>query len=63
MAKIQNKNIGLVKDIQKVLLDNSDFLRTLVQENMKNVLIAEFDEFLQAAPYENNQERTGYRNG
>jgi len=63
MAKGQDKNIGLVKEIQKVLLDDSDFLRTLVQENLQKVLTAEFDEFLRAGPYERSQERTGYRNG
>lgn len=63
MAKTQNKNIGLVKEIQKVLLDDSDFLRSLVQKNLQQVIETEFEEFLQAGPYERSQERNGYRNG
>jgi transposase-like protein len=59
MAKTQNKNIGLVKEIQKVLLDDSDFLRSLVQKNLQQVIETEFEEFLQAGPYERSQERNG----
>jgi len=38
MAKAQEKYNGLVKEIQKVLLDNADFLRHLVQENLQKIL-------------------------
>ena len=31
MAKDRSKGSGLVKEIQKVLLDNPDFLRIMVQ--------------------------------
>lgn len=63
MAKEKVQNIGLVKEIQKVLLDDTDFLRVLVQENLQQVMAAEFEGFLQAGPYERTDERKGYRNG
>jgi len=63
MAKKENQNIGLVKEIQKVLLDDSDFLRTLVQENLQQVVACEFEDFIQAVPYERSEQRQGYRNG
>jgi transposase-like protein len=63
MAKGTMQNSGLVKEIQKVLLDDSDFLRVLVQENLQQVVEKEFEEFLQAQPYERTEERQGYRNG
>jgi len=34
MAKDKSKDIGLVKEIQTVLLDDADFWRYLVQENL-----------------------------
>jgi len=63
MANKENQNIGLVKEIQKVLLDDSDFLRVLVQENLQRVVASEFENFLQAGPYERSEQRQGYRNG
>jgi len=63
MAKVETKDMGLVKEIQKVLLDDADFLRVLVQENLQKILIAEFEDKIQAAPYERTEARLGYRNG
>jgi transposase-like protein len=63
MAKGTMQNSGLVKEIQKVLLDDSDFLRDLVQRNLQQVVATEFEGFLQARPYERTNERQGYRNG
>jgi len=63
MAKRENQNIGLVREIQKVLLDDPDFLRVLVQDNLQQVVAAEFEGFLQAQPYERTETRQGYRNG
>jgi len=63
MAKRETQNIGLVKKIQKVLLDDPDFLRVLVQENLQQVMAADFEGFLQAQPYERTEGRQGYRNG
>jgi transposase-like protein len=63
MAKAIKQNSGLVKEIQKVLLDDSNFLRVLVQENLQQVVEKEFEDFLQAQPYERTVDRQGYRNG
>jgi len=63
MAKEIKQNNGLVKEIQKVLLDDSDFLRVLVQENLQQVVEKEFEVFLRAQPYERTKDRQGYRNG
>jgi putative transposase len=54
---------SLVKEIQKVLLDDKDFLKELVAENLQSFLNKEFNEFIGAGPYERHKERRGYRNG
>jgi putative transposase len=54
---------SLVKEIQKVLLDDKDFLKGLITENLQDLLNKEFDSFIGAGPYERNKERRGYRNG
>ena len=46
MTKDKSKDIGLVKEIQKVLLDDSDFLRSFVQDNIQNLLEVEFEHYL-----------------
>lgn len=63
MANAKTKDMGLVREIQKVLLDDANFLRILVQENLQQVLKAEFEDFIQAQPYERSDNRQGYRNG
>ena len=63
MANVKTKDMGLVKEIQKVLLDDTDFLRILVQENLQKILKAEFENQIQTAPYERTAHRLGYRNG
>jgi putative transposase len=63
MANVKTKDMGLVKEIQKVLLDDSDFLRVLVQENLQKIITAEFENNIQAAAYERTDARQGYRNG
>jgi transposase-like protein len=59
----QRKDSSLVKEIQKVLLDDKDFLKTLLSENLQSILHAEFNRFIGAGPYERNKDRRGYRNG
>jgi putative transposase len=54
---------SLVKEIQKVLLDDKDFLKGLIAENLQSFLDNEFNEFISAGPYERTKERRGYRNG
>jgi hypothetical protein len=36
--------MGLVKEIQKVFLDDADFLRDIVKKNLQELLQSEFDE-------------------
>jgi transposase-like protein len=63
MANIKNEDMGLVKEIQKVLLDDRDFLRDIVQENLQSLLDHEFKDHINAEPYERTESRQGYRNG
>ena len=63
MANMQRENTGFVKEIQKVLLDDEDFLRSLLQKSLQNYLQVEFDAFIQADRYERSESRRGYRNG
>ncbi len=63
MANVKAKGIGLVKEMQKVLLDDADFLRVLVQENLQKIIKTEFENNIQAIPYERTDSRKGYRNG
>ncbi len=48
---------------QAALLDDSDFLRTLVERTLQQVLDAEMTAHLGAEPYERTAARTGHRNG
>jgi len=57
------KDNGLIREMQKVLLDDSDFLKKLIQENLQKILEAEFESKIQAKPYERTDDRQGYRNG
>ena len=63
MAKDKSKDKGLVTEIQKALLDDTDFLRELLQSNLQKILEAEFESQIQARPYERTENRLGYRNG
>jgi len=63
MAKVESKDNGIIKEIQKVLLDDGDFLRELVQDNLQRIIQAEFENYIQALPYERTDSRRGYRNG
>mgnify|MGYP005863734565 CR=1 FL=1 len=63
-AKVESKDNGIIKEIQKVLLlDDGDFLRELVQDNLQRIIQAEFENYIQALPYERADSRRGYRNG
>jgi putative transposase len=48
---------------QGALLDDSDFLRHLVERTLQEVLEAEMTAHVGAEPYERSESRTGHRNG
>lgn len=59
----QQQNTQLLAEVQKVLLDDQDFLRSLLKQCLQTILQAEFDRHINAAPHERSEERQGYRNG
>jgi putative transposase len=59
----QKKDNSLVKEFQKVLLDDKDFLKNLLAESLQSILQDEFNRFIKAGPYERNEDRQSYRNG
>jgi putative transposase len=54
---------SLVREIQKVLLDDKEFLKELMAKELQDILNTEFESFIGAGPYERNKERRSYRNG
>jgi transposase-like protein len=61
MTRLEDNS--LVKGIQKVLIDDKDFLKQLLTDSLQSILDAEFDRFIKAGHYERSQDRQGYRNG
>lgn len=61
MAKTNSK--GKKQLVQEVLTDDPDFLRTLVETVIQEILEMELTEQIGAAPYERSKERKGQRNG
>jgi transposase-like protein len=59
----QKKDNSLVKEFQKVLLDDKEFLKNLLAESLQSILQDEFNRFIKAGPYERNEDRQSYRNG
>ena len=59
----QQKDTSLVKEFQKVLLDDKDFLKNLLAESLQSILQDEFNRFIKAGHYERNENRQSYRNG
>jgi len=49
--------------VQEVLLDDTGFLREIVERVLQEVLEAEMTEHIGAAPYERAENRKGHRNG
>lgn len=56
---------GIGKDelVQRVLLDDPDFLREIVETAIQQLLELEMTEHIGAAPYERSDQRRGRRNG
>ena len=63
MAKQSQEDSRIVKQIQQVLLDDTDFLKTLVGEVLQKTIEKEFTDHIQAEHYERSANRKGYRNG
>jgi len=63
MAKDREEDNAIIKEIQKVLLDDSDFLKSILEKSLQEILHTEFEEYIQAKPYERTEGRKAYRNG
>ena len=59
----QQQRTQLLGEVQKVLLDDQDFLRSLLSQCLQRILNEEFTQFIGAEKYERNETRQGYRNG
>ena len=57
------KDTSLVKEFQKVLIDDKDFLKNLLAESLQSILQDEFNRFIKAGHYERSENRQSYRNG
>jgi putative transposase len=55
--------IMMTKEWQEALIDQPDFLRTMIQSAIQKALDTQFTEFIGALPYERNEERRAVRNG
>ena len=59
----QRKDSSLTSELQKVLLDDKDFLKNLLSDSLQSILQTEFNHFIKAGHYERSRDRQGYRNG
>jgi transposase-like protein len=57
------KDTSIVKEFQKVLLDDKDFLKNMLADSLQIFLQDEFNRFIKAGPYERSNSRRSYRNG
>ena len=48
---------------QTVLLNQEEFLASIVQKHLQKIIEIEFDKFIGADTYERTDNRQGYRNG
>jgi putative transposase len=51
------------EDLKQMLAEDSDLLKTIVEQTVQQVLEAEMDEALQAGKSERSEQRIGYRSG
>ena len=65
MTRKQDSASGRITadDLKKLLAEDRDLLKTIVEETLQQVLEAEMDEALQATKGERNENRLGYRSG
>ena len=57
------KDTSIIKEFQKVLLDDKDFLKNLLTDSLQSFLQDEFNMFNTAGYYERSMDRRSYRNG
>ncbi len=57
------KDTSIIKEFQKVLLDDKDFLKNMLADSLQSFLQDEFNRFIKAGPYERSNSRRSYRNG
>src|ERR1041385_58692 len=60
--KAKNVTVG-VAEMKSVLMEQKDFLQTVVQEAVQVILEVEMEECLQAGKHERSDRRLGYRSG
>ena len=60
---VQPKSISALSEVKRILQQNKDFLKELVQELLQETLEAEMNEALQAYKGERTNNRLGYRSG
>lgn len=63
MAKQGQQDSRIVKEIQQVLLDDPNFIKSLVGEVLQKTIETEFTKYIQADHYQRTESRRGYRNG
>lgn len=59
----RKKDNAISQQVQTVLLNDHDFVKTVVQQCLQEMLQSEFDNFIKAGPYERSSSRRGVRNG
>jgi len=63
MANRNGKDTSTLSEIQKVLLDDKEFLRDMLEQSIQEILNSEFSDYIGALSYERTDNRKGYRNG
>lgn len=60
---VKSKSIVSVAEVKALLSKDPDFLKSMIQQILQNILEVEMTETLQAAKSERNEARLGYRSG
>ena len=59
----QDEDTGRLAAAREALINDPDFLRSIVETTVQRLLEYEITEHLQAGPYERTDARKGHRNG
>lgn len=60
---VKSKSIVSLSEVKALLSEDADFLKSMIQQALQEMLEAEMAETLQAAKSERNEARLGYRSG